>query len=99
LNCLLPQDQKTNRKKEVIIPRQATLDWLRSLQNALVLARGSGLEAWSQDNTVAALANGEVPGILVVCQDQEQKQWTGIYFLKYGSPQLCIEGPAWVLGC
>lgn len=82
------EEKKAHRRQKLTVPRLATYDWLCALHNALEQGTGSGLERFA--GAAQKLAKNEVPAVLSLCMDQEQKQWTAVWFMMFGPPKLCM---------
>lgn len=82
---------KAKKRETFTQPRLATLDWLNSVDNALRQGTNQGLERFA--NVSRHLSQGTVPPVLVFTMDQEQLQWTALYFLMFAPGlQLCTLG-------
>ena len=67
--------------KRAALPRLQSLDFIRLVHEMLVASTQQGMQHFSKDEMLRALAKDEVPKVLVVCCDQVQYQWCGLYYL------------------
>ena len=82
--------QATAQAKRAATPRLQSLDFIRLVHEMLVASTQQGMQHFSKDEMLRALAKDEVPKVLVVCCDQVQYQWCGLYELELGPPSITI---------